>query len=80
MTALHRAARFLGLIPSRHPNGSLTGWSSLARIRIAAPTEYFTRPRSTPLDVCPVVEDDLIPFAPSAAYRRPYDSPKGDAA
>lgn len=78
MTALHRAARFLGLIPSRHPKGSLTGWSGLARIAAAAPTQYFTRPRSTPLALCPVVDDDVIPFTASAVYRHPY-SPK-DAA
>lgn len=80
MTALHRVARLLGLIPSRHPSGSVTGWSWVARIRPAAPTQYFTRPRSTPLVLCPVVEDDVVPFAPSGAYRHPYDSPKGDAA
>ena len=80
MTALHRAARLLGLIPSRHCAGSATGWAALARIVPAAPTEYFTRRRSTPLALCPVVEDDVIPFAPSGAYRHPYESPKGDAA
>ena len=76
MTVLHRAARFLGLIPSRHAAGSVTGWSSLARIRPAAPTAYFTRRRSTPLALCPV-SDDVIPFAD---YRHPYDPPKGSAA
>lgn len=80
MTGLHRAARLLGLIPPRHSAGSHTGWSCLARIRPAAPVEYFTRRRSTPLELCAVVEDDVIPFAPSGAYRHPYDSPKGDAA
>lgn len=46
MTALHRAARFLGLIPSRHPVGSLTGWACLSRIRPAV-FDDFTRPRAT---------------------------------
>lgn len=80
MTALHRAARLLGLIPSRHSAGSVTGWASLARIAPAAPTEYFTRRRSTPLALCAVVEDDVIPFASPVAYRHPYDPQKGSAA
>lgn len=79
MIALHRMARLLGLIPSRHPQGSLTGWSCLARVRPAAPTVYFTRRRSTPLALCPVVEGDLVPFSTPTAHRRPYDAPK-DAA
>lgn len=63
------------------PLGSLTGWSFAAVVARLEPVvkavDDFTRPRSTPLALCPP-SDDVIPFATPARYTRPY-SPK-DAA
>jgi hypothetical protein len=61
MTALHRVARLLGLVPSRHCAGSYTGWSSLSRVSPAV-FDDFSRPRTTPLAQFPMAAD-LTAFA-----------------
>ncbi|MEV0382318.1 hypothetical protein [Nonomuraea sp. NPDC050643] len=66
MTAIHRVARFLGLIPSRHPAGSLTGWSCQARIRREA-FDDFSRTRSAPLGIFPMAAPDYPSYSPKDA-------------
>lgn len=59
MTALHRVARLLGLVPSRHCAGSYTGWSCPSRIRPAV-FDDFTTPRTTPLAMFPLAARDCL--------------------
>ena len=54
MTALHRAARLLGLVPSRHYAGSYTGWSSLARLVPTPAAVDFAGRLRTPLAISPM--------------------------